>query len=158
MDPKLRPPLVVVANVSEPPWEAHLVRLAASLNVDLRIKVGVSDYELVLWYNQAKLFVYAPYLEPFGLVVLEAMACETPVIAVKEGGVRESVIHNETGILVDREEEAFAQAISELLQDDLQRERLACRALEAVRSFWTWQHAAKRLEGHLVRCANQRRA
>jgi glycosyltransferase involved in cell wall biosynthesis len=157
MDPKLRPKILIVSNFSNPQWEAYLVGLAATLNVDLCIKKGVSDSELVCLYNKAKLFVYASYLEPFGLVILEAMACGTPIIAVKEGGVRESVVHNETGMLIDRDEEAFAQAIGALLQDGLQRERLARRALEAVRSFWTWQHAAKRLEGHLVRCASLRR-
>ena len=86
------------------------------------------------------------------------MACGTPVIAVKEGGVRESVLHNETGILAERDEEAFAQATTELLRDDVQRERLARRALEVVRSFWTWKHAAERLSWHLERAVGLRRA
>jgi glycosyltransferase involved in cell wall biosynthesis len=155
MEPKLRPKFIIVSNMTDPVWEAHVVRLAGMLNVDLSIKKCVSDSELVRFYNRAKLFVYAPYLEPFGLVVLEAMACGTPVIAVQEGGVRESIVHNETGVLVDRDEEAFAQVIRELLQDEAERARLACRALEVVRSFWTWQRATERLEGHLVRRANR---
>ena len=158
MDPRQRPKIVVVANASNLHWEAYLFKLAATLNVVLSIKKCISDSELVRLYNRARLLVYAPYLEPFGLAVLEAMACGTPVIAVKEGGVRESIVHNETGILTERDEEAFAQAISDLLQDDLQRERLARRALEVVRNFWTWQHAAERLEGHLARAAKRRRA
>jgi glycosyltransferase involved in cell wall biosynthesis len=158
IDAQARPKVLIAANGTDPGWEAYLLRLAATLKVDLSIKKLVSDSDLVRLYNKAKLFLYAPYLEPFGLVVLEAMACGTPVIAVKEGGVRESVLHNETGILAERDEEAFAQATSELLRDDVQRERLARRALEVVRSFWTWKHAAERLSWHLERAVTLRRA
>jgi glycosyltransferase involved in cell wall biosynthesis len=158
IDAQARPKILIAANETNPGWEAYLLRLAATLKVGLSIKKLVSDSDLVRLYNRAKLFLYAPYLEPFGLVVLEAMACGTPVIAVKEGGVRESVLHNETGILTERDEEAFAQATSELLRDDVQRERLARRALEVVRSFWTWKHAAERLSWHLERAVRLGRA
>jgi len=158
IDTQARPKILIAANATNPGWEAYLLRLAATLKVDLSIKKLVSDSDLVRLYNKAKLFLYAPYLEPFGLVALEAMACGTPVIAVKEGGVRESVLHNETGILTERDEEAFAQATSELLRDDVQRERIARRALEVVRSFWTWKHAAERLSWHLERAVRLRRA
>jgi glycosyltransferase involved in cell wall biosynthesis len=146
--------MLIVSNTADAPWEAYLHRLATKLGVELSIKKCVSDSDLVHLYNKAKLFVYAPYLEPFGLAPLEAMACGTPVIAVKEGGVRESVLHNETGILTERDEEAFALATTELLRDDGQRERMASRGLEVVRSFWTWTHAAERLGRHLRRAAN----
>jgi glycosyltransferase involved in cell wall biosynthesis len=146
--------LIVVSNTKDAFWEAYLHRLAAKLSVELIAKGCVSDSDLVHLYNRAKLFVYAPYLEPFGLAPLEAMACGTPVIAVKEGGIRESVLHNETGILVERDEEAFALATAELLRDDGQRDRMACRAPEVVRGFWTWTHAAERLGRHLRRAAS----
>jgi glycosyltransferase involved in cell wall biosynthesis len=71
--------------------------------------------------------------------------------------VRESVLDNETGILTERDEEAFAQATAELLRDDAQRQRLGRRGLEVVRSFWTWGQAAERLGSHLIRAANLRR-
>jgi len=158
IDAGIRPSLLVVSNMTDAAWEAHLHRLAEKLGVDLSTKKCVSDSDLVQLYNKARLFVYAPYLEPFGLAPLEAMASGTPVIAVKEGGVRESVLHNETGILTERDEEAFALATTELLRDEDQRERMASRGLEVVRSFWTWTHAAERLAEHLRRAANLSRA
>lgn len=74
--------------------------------------------DLVRLYNQARAFIYAPILEPFGLVVLEAMACGTPVVAVKEGGVRESVIDGVTGWLIPRDPHIFADALGRLLSDE----------------------------------------
>jgi glycosyltransferase involved in cell wall biosynthesis len=152
-DARMRPSMLIVSNAVDVAVEAYLHRLASKLGVELSIKKCVSDSDLVHLYNKAKLFVYAPYLEPFGLAPLEAMACGTPVVAVKEGGVRESVLHNETGILTERDEEAFALAVTELLQDRGQRDRMASRGLEVIRSFWTWTHAAQRLEFHLARAA-----
>jgi glycosyltransferase involved in cell wall biosynthesis len=157
IDIKIRPRLVIASNMTDPRWEVYLGRLAGAVGVDLSIKKCVSDSELVSLYNKAKLFLYAPYLEPFGLAPLEAMACGTAVIAVKEGGVRESVLDNETGILTERDEQAFAKATAELLQDDAQRQRLGRRGREVVRSFWTWGQAAERLGSHLIRAASLRR-
>jgi glycosyltransferase involved in cell wall biosynthesis len=149
IDGERRPKMVIVSNSTDAPWEAHLVQIASDLRVDLEVKTAIPDGELVSLYNRARLFVYASILEPFGLAPLEAMACGTPVVAVKEGGVRESVLHNETGILTPRDEAAFAQATTDLLENDEERERMGCRALEVVRSFWTVRHAGERLEAHL---------
>jgi glycosyltransferase involved in cell wall biosynthesis len=149
IDELRRPKMVIVSNSTTPAWEAHLVRMAAGLRVDLEVKKSISDSELVCLYNRARLFVDAAILEPFGLAPLEAMACGTPVVAVKEGGLRESVLHNETGILTPRDEGAFAQATTDLLENDEQRERMGCRGVEVVRSFWTVRQAGERLEAHL---------
>jgi len=111
----------------------------------------IDDEKLVTLYNQAKIVLYAPYLEPFGLVPLEAMACGTPVVAVKEGGVRETVIHNETGILTQRDESLFADAIINLLDDDKKRIKLSKQAVESVRTSWTLEKAGERLLWHLKR-------
>jgi glycosyltransferase involved in cell wall biosynthesis len=141
--------MVIVSNYTDPHWEEHLMRMALSLRVELEVKTAIPDSELVGLYNRARLFVYAAILEPFGLAPLEAMACGTPVVAVKEGGVRESVLHNETGILTPRDEGTFAEATAELLDNDEQRERMGRRGVEVVRSFWTLRHAGERLEAHL---------
>jgi glycosyltransferase involved in cell wall biosynthesis len=66
--------------------------------VDVTVKYRPSQQELVSLYNQAMALVYIFLMEPFGLVALEAMACGTPVIGVRESGIRESVIDGITGI------------------------------------------------------------
>ncbi len=147
----IRPRLVVVANAVDHDWKGYLYRLATHHGVTLEVKTLPSDEELVHLYGGARLFAYAPYLEPFGLAVLEAMACGIPVVGVKEGGVRESVIHEETGLLVERDERMFGDAVTELLLDERRRRRMGARGGEVVREFWTVQHAGERLLRHIGR-------
>lgn len=68
--------------------------------------------------------------EPFGMVMIEAMACGTPVIAFPEGAAPEVVRHGETGFLVD-DEEAMAEALAEVASLD----RRSCRA--AVEDYFS---------------------
>ncbi|MDN5379196.1 glycosyltransferase family 4 protein [Thermodesulfobacterium sp.] len=151
IEERIRPQLVIVGNMEWKSWRDYLENLAVQRGVKLEIKNLIDDSELVKLYNQAKLCVYAPYLEPFGLVPLEAMACGTPVVAVKEGGVRESVVHGETGILTERDEAMFAEAITELLLDDKKRANMSQKSIEMVQDFWSLEHASKRLAWHLKR-------
>jgi glycosyltransferase involved in cell wall biosynthesis len=73
------------------------------------------------------------------------MACATPVVAVREGGVRESVVDGKTGLLVDRCPIAFADALVGLLQDQGRRQQMGEEGRRRVLDFWTWQHAWDRL-------------
>jgi glycosyltransferase involved in cell wall biosynthesis len=153
IDEQRRPKMVIVSNSTDPHWEDHLVRMAAGLHVDLEIKKADPGSEIVGLYNRARLFVYAAILEPFGLAPVEAMACGTPVVGVREGGVRESVVHRETGILTDRDEPAFAAAVTELLQNDGLRRQMGDRGTQVVRNLWTLEQAGERLALHLERAA-----
>jgi len=79
------------------------------------------------------------------------MACGTPVIVVKEGGVRESIIHNETGILTERDENMFGEAVTKLILDKEKRQKIAQRGIESIHNFWILEHAGERLLKHLNR-------
>ena len=151
IDSKIRPKFIIVSNSVDEKWKNYLENLAIKVDVELEIKKLVSDSELVQLYNKAKLVVYAPYLEPFGLVPLEAMACGTPVVAVKEGGVRESVVHNESGWLTERDERDFAEAVTQLLLDEYKRWSMGRRGIELIQDFWTLKHAGERLLQHIER-------
>jgi glycosyltransferase involved in cell wall biosynthesis len=151
IEEKIRPPLVIVGNVVWKSWRIYLEELAAKKGVKLEIKVLVDDSELVKIYNQAKLCLYAPYLEPFGLVILESMSCGTPVVAVKEGGIREIIRHNETGILTDRDEKEFAEVVTQLLRDKRKHHFLSQNSQEAISCFWNLEQAIQRLLKHLER-------
>ena len=149
VDKGIRPNLIIVSNSNRPVYRDYLMRLAAENGVNIEIKILISDLELTRLYNKAQLCVYASYLEPFGLVPLEAMACGTPVVAVREGGVRESVVHNVCGLLTDRDERKFAEAVSQLLQDNEMHQHMSRKAIDIVSNFWTCEQAAQRLIQHM---------
>jgi glycosyltransferase involved in cell wall biosynthesis len=142
----MRPRLKIVSNFANPPEREFLIALATDLRVDLELAIGVGEEELLLAYNKAKLVVYAPVREPFGLVTIESMACGTPVVAVSEGGIRETVVDNEVGILVDRDEQAFADAIQSLLADPARRKELGRKGRSHVEESWSWARAVERID------------
>jgi glycosyltransferase involved in cell wall biosynthesis len=147
----IRPRLLIVSNQENKLFEEYLINLSRSKGVEIEIRNSVDDQELVLLYNQAQLVVFASYLEPFGLVPLEAMACGTPVLAVREGGMRESIIHNKTGVLTERDETLFAKAATHILEDPSYQEYLAKNSLKEVKNFWNTEMAGQRLLIHLKR-------
>jgi glycosyltransferase involved in cell wall biosynthesis len=148
---RIRPKLIVVSNEGNIHFKNSLEQYAQKIGVDLRIERSIGNDELISLYNKAKLVLYAPYLEPFGFVPLEAMACGTPVVAVKEGGVRESVIHNKTGVLTQRDENMFAEAVKELLSNEEKTRHMSQKAIECIEDYWTIEKAGKRLMWHLNR-------
>jgi len=79
------------------------------------------------------------------------MSCGTPVVGVKEGGVRESVKHEYNGILTERDEYSFSREISALLLDEEKAEKLADNSIKHVNELWTLKHSGKRLLNHLNR-------
>jgi glycosyltransferase involved in cell wall biosynthesis len=127
--------------------------LAHSRGVAFEAKVGVSDSELIDILNHAMALLYAPRLEPFGLAPLEANACGLPVIAVAEGGVRETMVNQVTGLLVDNNPAAMAEAIERLSADPSLARKLGANACLAVKEKWTMNAAIDRLEKKLVQYA-----
>jgi glycosyltransferase involved in cell wall biosynthesis len=141
-----RPRLVIVTNFAERNETRFVRDLAAQLCVDLEVQVLVPEEELARRYNEALLTVYTPILEPFGLVPLESMACGTPVVGVREGGIRESVIDGFTGVLVDRDEQAFAGAVGGLLADSERRRAYGNQGRAYVEREWQWSRCMDTLE------------
>jgi glycosyltransferase involved in cell wall biosynthesis len=155
IDSKIRPRLIIVSDEVDLPFKNYLEQLAQKVGVDLRIESLIADDALVSLYNKAQLVLYAPYLEPFGLVPLEAMACGTPVVVVKEGGVRESVMHNKTGVLTQRDENMFAHAVMELLANEERVRDMSQNAIECIEDYWTAEKAGKRLMWHINRVVDK---
>lgn len=110
---------------------------------------GVSDTELVKIINQSRIVVCLARNEPFGLTVLEAFACGVPVIAVSEGGYKESVIHNKTGLLVPRDPKKLALALNKLLGSDKTLDSMSQAAKSQIKAGWTWKQSGIRLEQEL---------
>jgi glycosyltransferase involved in cell wall biosynthesis len=150
----VRPKLAIVTN-GAPQEKEYMYKLAEEYRVMVEIVDKPDDSEIVNLYNKALVTICAYIMEPFGLVPLESMACGTPVIAVKEGGLRETVVHQKTGLLVDRNTQLLAQALSNLLENGNLREEYGKNAREYVIRNWTWQKSIKQLEEYLMMAAKE---
>jgi glycosyltransferase involved in cell wall biosynthesis len=146
---KYRLPLKIIANFVDPKEAEKVESLANKAKVKIEIHQVYNDTELAKIYRQAEVYLSAPILEPFGLTLLEAQACGIPVVAVNEGGLRESVVNGVTGFLVERDPVAFAEALKLLLQDKKLREDMGVKGMEITRSQWNWSKAAASLEWQL---------
>jgi glycosyltransferase involved in cell wall biosynthesis len=139
-------PLVWVGNVADPRVESHLRKLSEELGVTLDLRVRVDDEELADLYRRAALLLYSPRLEPFGLAPLEAARYQLPTVGVAEGGVRESIIDGESGVLVDNDHKRFAEAVDALIASPETVDRLGRQARLMVEKRWTLDQAGRRLE------------
>src|SRR6266542_6258255 len=134
---KHRPTLVWVGNAAWDSYLRDLVLLAQELDVSFEAKIRIDDAELVRLLNRAKIMVYAPHLEPFGLAPLEANACGLPVVAVAEGGVRETIIDGVNGFLVQHQPQMMAQAIQRLAHDKDLAAQLSKNGSKIVQEKWS---------------------
>ncbi|PWB74910.1 MAG: glycosyl transferase, partial [Anaerolineales bacterium] len=151
-----RPPLKLACNMVHEDELAYIQDLARQNGVQLEVLAGVKVDGLRDLYSRARLCVYAPVMEPFGLVPLEAMACGTPVVGVREGGVQESILHELTGLLVEREAQQFGAAIQHLLANPELAETYGQNGREHLLKNWTWDRSVSILESHLADCAGLR--
>jgi len=105
----------------------------------------VPDEELPALYNLADLFVFPSLYEGFGLPVLEAMACGTPVVCSSTSSLPEVV--GNAALLVDPlDVTGWAQAMRLALDDEELRRELVARGLAQARRF-NWGRAAEKLLG-----------
>lgn len=101
---------------------------------------------LPLYYTAADVCVIPSHYEPFGLVAIEAMACGTPVVASAVGGLRFTVVPEETGLLVSPQDvDGFAQSIDRILSDELWARKLRRQAPIRVQQNFSWTSVAARL-------------
>ncbi len=106
---------------------------------------GVSDRQLVKIINQSRVVVCLAHSEPFGLTVLEAMACGVPVLAVNEGGYRESIKQGKTGFLIKRDAITLARIINRLLEHPTLAKKIGKQGRNQILLFWTWKKSGLRL-------------
>ena len=126
------------------PERARLERLAADLGIGDQVTfLGPVDHDrLPTLYRAADVCVVPSYYESFGLVAVEALACGTPVIASRVGGLISTVIDGETGFLIPwRCPEPFAERLELLLGNDHLRAQFAAAAPSSVTRF-SWPGVA----------------
>jgi glycosyltransferase involved in cell wall biosynthesis len=149
--PPPRPRLVLIGDRGE--YADTLRTLAGERGVELELRNRLGLAEVVSAYQRAGVVVCAQIREPFGLVPLEAMACATPVVAVAEGGFRETVSDGVTGLLSAREPHTLGAAVGRVLDDEALARRLGAAGREAVVRDWTWERTASEFDRLLAQVA-----
>ncbi len=127
--------------------EAHAARLGLDGHVTLAR--SPTDIERRALLARAACVVYTPLAEHFGLVPLEAMAAGRPVIAVNRGGPTETIVHGQTGWLVDPRPESFADALARVLSDPAAAHRMGQAGWSHVRTHFSRHAFGTRLESSL---------
>lgn len=103
---------------------------------------GVSEDNLITNINKSKIILALSRSEPFGLIPIEAMSCEAPVIAIDEGGFRESVVNGKTGFLIKRNSKELKEKIDLLLSDDKLRIEMGESGRKLIVDKFTWKKSA----------------
>ncbi len=148
--------MLVVGGESREPDEnvtpeiARLRKIAAEEGVlDRVIFSGRRNrHELKYYYSAADVFISTPWYEPFGITPVESMACGTPVIGARVGGIQHTVLDGATGYLVPpKHPEAIAERLIQLHRDPELLQTLRRQALTRVNELFTWQKVAEMLSG-----------
>jgi glycosyltransferase involved in cell wall biosynthesis len=129
-----RPELIWVANDFHENYKLQLNNLSSQLGVRLTIEHAVPRARLRTLMSEAAVFAYAPRLEPFGLAPIEANMAGTYVVAIAEGGVRESISHGQNGDLItNQNERQFAQYLFKYTNDLSEASNAGKKAQEYIR-------------------------
>lgn len=108
------------------PEREHLVALVKDLQLGSSVSVNAPTDDIMSVYRQSRAVVIPSQFEGFSLVIIEALACGTPAIAANVPyGPREILSEGRGGMLVERTEEALAEAIKNVITDDALHDRLS---------------------------------
>jgi glycosyltransferase involved in cell wall biosynthesis len=147
-----RPRLVWVGNTSSLDYLKEIQREADKLGVDFSSKVMIPDKELQGLLSRAAVMIYTSHLEPFGFAPLEANACGTGVVAIAEGGIRETVGNSAGGVLVpNASPEELASALQKFTGDLNFATEFGRKSRAYVQDHWSQQKAMEQLEAELAR-------
>ncbi len=125
------------------------------------IDVMLDKNEVIQLYSHADVFCCPSIYEPFGIINIEAMACETAVVASAVGGIKEVVVNGETGILVPLEQQSeapfepvdadkfsrdLADGVNQLIQNKELSATMAKNGRKRVEDYFDWEAIAKQVE------------
>ena len=132
---KKRPKLIIVGNGRKSD-EDEIMKNATKQEVEIKVVNNISDRDLSKLYASSKAVVSLAYGEPFGLSVLEGMACGIPAIVVNEGGLIEQVKDGENGYITSRN---YKEAGNKIVSAMTHNQSLGKKARMIVAKEWTWQ-------------------
>ncbi len=129
-------------------YENKIRKLMSSRELKGRVTLKperLTEEEMVELYSAADVFVLPSLHEPFGIVLIQAMAAETPVVSTNVGGIPEVLA--DTALMVpSRDSEALRKAIEKYLSDSKLRKKKAKEAYERVKKNFDWSVVGKQVE------------
>jgi D-inositol-3-phosphate glycosyltransferase len=138
--------VIVGGNMADDPEIEKLRHLARELGIQRRVRfLGARPQEeLPLIYSAADVTVVPSYHESFGMVAVESLACETPVVATRAGGLMTVIRQGETGYLVPRSPGFFAERLDSLLADPATLRSMGATARPSILDY-SWQGVALKM-------------
>ena len=121
----------------------------------------VTKEEIIQLYSHADVFCCPSIYEPFGIINIEAMACKTAVVASAVGGIKEVVVHGETGFLIPVEQQKsapfepinpdkfakdLANGVNSVINNPALRNSMAKKGRKRVEDYFDWIAIAKQVE------------
>jgi glycosyltransferase involved in cell wall biosynthesis len=129
-------------------YQQYLDSLVNRLRLGDKVRfVGeVPHKELPDWYRSSRVVVNPSLSESFGISIVEGMACGLPVVGTKVGGMRETILDGETGLLVEPERpDLLAEAVVLLLNDSETARRMGGKGRARAVEHFSWRARAERL-------------
>jgi glycogen synthase len=127
-----------------PAYENDIKHRVQTKNNLLWINEQLKEDERIQLYSSARVYVCPSIYEPFGIVNLEAMACKTPVVATVVGGIKEIVIPEKTGILIDPgNSQQIADNVNRLLRERQFADKLGENGRKRVEDHFSWATVAR---------------
>jgi starch synthase len=144
VDPGVR--LVCCTSAPDTPAvEEEIARKVAGQPRVTWINTLLRESQYVELYSHATVFACPSVYEPFGIINLEAMACERPVVASAVGGIQEVVVPEETGLLVPpADPKALADALNRVLRDRALGRRMGLEGRKRVVEHFSWTSIARK--------------
>lgn len=103
--------------------------------------------QLLRYYGACDVFVTTPWYEPFGITPVEAMACARPVVGSDTGGIRHTVVHGKTGLLVPpRNPDALADALAKLALEPERADAMGREGARRAARYFTWHRVGRQLD------------
>lgn len=138
--------------------QTSVARVRAARNNVFWIQEMVDKRSVIELYSHAAVFCCPSIYEPFGIINLEAMACETPVVASAVGGIKEVVVHGENGYLVEMDGTGsqgqkdgyqqfsinLASAINELVRNPQLSREMGKKGRKRAEDIFSWRSVAER--------------
>jgi len=130
----------------------HYQEMAASLGLKDNVEFAgfIPDEEIADYYSQASVFVLpsiSSLQEGFGIVALEALACQTPVVTTDIVGVAQDLKQIKGGIVIPpRDTHKLADAITQILSDAEMQKEMGQRGRKLVEEKYTWKGVASSME------------